>query len=306
LAWNVLDVFSTRASTLDTVIPGLININTASQSVLASVPMLAPPIVTADPFLRPDPASGNPRDAWWGTAATLAASNPPPTFMDITSDLTATVAAARDKDLHFFRPDSAPAAIGPTISFAEPPIVGNSYANLQARTLLTSIPGIGEMPGFRTPGTILVARANAMDMNTAPVANPDVLPMNIDFLAHDVKTGSTLPADSSVPGVTPGLTRNWDDTAHVWKTSANLAGNDYQEKLAIAAAALGSTTNRSDTFAVWFLVQGYTKDDVTVANANVPMVPSVKRRFVMVVDRSNVRQAGDKPRILLFKEVPAD
>jgi hypothetical protein len=35
-----------------------------------------------------------------------------------------------------------------------------------------------------------------------------------------------------------------------------------------------------------------------------PITPSVRRRFVMVVDRSNVTTRGTKPRILLMKEVP--
>ena len=36
------------------------------------------------------------------------------------------------------------------------------------------------------------------------------------------------------------------------------------------------------------------------------MVPSIQRRFVMVVDRSNVVSEGDKPRILMMEEVPME
>jgi hypothetical protein len=39
-------------------------------------------------------------------------------------------------------------------------------------------------------------------------------------------------------------------------------------------------------------------------NSATPLVPSVARRFVMVIDRSKVVRKGDKPEILLFKEVP--
>ena len=35
-----------------------------------------------------------------------------------------------------------------------------------------------------------------------------------------------------------------------------------------------------------------------------PMVPSIAKRYVMVVDRSNVVNRGDKPRVLMLKEVP--
>jgi hypothetical protein len=34
------------------------------------------------------------------------------------------------------------------------------------------------------------------------------------------------------------------------------------------------------------------------------LLPSIQRRFLMVIDRSNVTQLGEKPRIVLFKEVP--
>jgi len=60
---------------------------------------------------------------------------------------------------------------------------------------------------------------------------------------------------------------------------------------------------------VWFMVAGYSKTDVVRGDGTPllptdPMVPSVQRRFLMVVDRSNVTQLGQKPRIVLFKEVP--
>jgi hypothetical protein len=34
------------------------------------------------------------------------------------------------------------------------------------------------------------------------------------------------------------------------------------------------------------------------------MIPSVARRFLMVIDRSQVTQLGQKPKVLLMQEVP--
>ena len=107
------------------------------------------------------------------------------------------------------------------------------------------------------------------------------------------------------------------------KSAAN-----YESRLAILAALAETTTLRSDTFCVWFTVEGYTRDDVagltggyvtypgipspgTTAGFDVPaiakpMSPTLRRRFVMILDRSNVVRPGDKPKVLSLQEVPFD
>ncbi|MBK7405168.1 MAG: hypothetical protein IPJ41_11185 [Phycisphaerales bacterium] len=67
---------------------------------------------------------------------------------------------------------------------------------------------------------------------------------------------------------------------------------------------MNSASVRSDIFAVWILMHGYQESDTKNLGVLDPLVPSVARRFLMVVDRSNVTSPGQKPRILLFKEVP--
>jgi hypothetical protein len=79
----------------------------------------------------------------------------------------------------------------------------------------------------------------------------------------------------------------------------------YDHKLAILNATTNTTSVRSDVFTVWYLVHGYSEEDVKVQAGEV-MEPSVKKRFVMTVDRSNVQKAGDKPRVLMLKELPAE
>lgn len=81
--------------------------------------------------------------------------------------------------------------------------------------------------------------------------------------------------------------------------------HNYQDKLAILNTVTGAASVRSDVFTVYFLVHAYTPEDVDVPDSQ-PMVPSMAKRFVMVVDRSNVKSLGDKPKVLLLKEVPTN
>lgn len=87
----------------------------------------------------------------------------------------------------------------------------------------------------------------------------------------------------------------------VIRTASSLAN-----KIAIANAMSGTTSVRSDIFTAYLLVHGYTRQDVEGLDDDQPMVPSVAKRFVMVVDRSNVTQRGDKPKVLMLKEVSLD
>jgi hypothetical protein len=80
--------------------------------------------------------------------------------------------------------------------------------------------------------------------------------------------------------------------------------DDYAEKLSIAAAALGTVSVRSDYFAAWFVIHGYQKSDTEGLGVNDPLKPSVAKRYLMVVDRSNVTRKGEKPRIIFLTEVP--
>ena len=87
--------------------------------------------------------------------------------------------------------------------------------------------------------------------------------------------------------------------------------DDQSEKLAILNSAINTVSVRSDVFCVWFVLRGYAPTDVNeLPNNDVtsvePMIPSVERRFVMVVDRSNVTRKTDKPKVLLFKELPIE
>jgi hypothetical protein len=91
------------------------------------------------------------------------------------------------------------------------------------------------------------------------------------------------------------------------KLRANGLANEWSEQLAIAGGAWGAVSTRSDLYACWFVVNGYQKSDTEgLAQTSKPLVPTVSRRFFMVLDRSNVVRASDKARIVVFRELPID
>jgi hypothetical protein len=87
----------------------------------------------------------------------------------------------------------------------------------------------------------------------------------------------------------------------------------YEENLLVANAMLNAVSVRSAIFCAYFVLHGYQQSDVEglsrdagAPSAAQPMVPTLKRRYMMVVDRSNVTKTGDKPKILLFQELPME
>ncbi len=319
LAWNVLDVFRVRdtrgpkaGTPLDPRDPpikhgvaGVLNVNTAPLENQRMVPLLTPPLAETDPVL----GWGAGRAAWWW-AADLSKGGLSPA-----SDIAATIVALRDKvGRANYRPQSDP---GVDVTFRErngateqPPFDGagnpaNAYDVLLGRQTTTQIPDLGEFPGFRSPAAILAAR---FQDPTDPLTK--ALPCNIDHFGFNVtQSGTPSPCENSKDGVTPHTFRVWDVThtpSPAWVNWTNRTPNDYGEKLAVAAGAMGSISTRSDVFVAWFLLHGYQRSDVEGLGPNDPMVPTIKRRFMMVLDRSNVLQRGDRPKVLVFQEVPVD
>lgn len=328
LAFNIFDTFTAvpAAQSRDHAMPGLINVNTAPLAVLRLVPGLAPmPYGSGiqDPTNQP----------YWWRNSTLSASSPaeePPASLNNTTtpgsvaDIASTVAAYRDKSTVWRRRGSAVGAPSPYgtsgldgfVSFADPVNLANidynsraSYGNLAGRTEMNEIgwsrggvpsklSGISELPGMRTVGEILAARNwDVMDPTSR------ARPFNIDFMAYD----GTLPAGqlNSARGFETGAPA---DAAAYGGPNGYLSKArpvSTRERLALANVAMNSLSTRSDYFAVWFMVNGYKKADVAVGNDSaVPMIPSIQRRFLLVLDRSNVTRQGDKPKVLLFKELP--
>jgi hypothetical protein len=169
-----------------------------------------------------------------------------------------------------------------------------NMATADGRSLTTRIPGIREVPGLGTPGEImtLIDRTGASNApGNTRIPDRD----QIDYLGRD---GSM----SGSAGMVTSLYRDPANTSG--PKTPNQIKDDYAEKVAVAAAAMNSVTVRSDIFAVWFVVNGYQKSDTENLKLEDPLTPSISKRYLMVVDRSNVVRKGEKPRIIMFTELP--
>lgn len=212
----------------------------------------------------------------------------------------------------------------------------------RGREALTGIIGIRESPGFASLGEVLAARFRKDFVETFPaganqmrLTNLEAGLAGVDLMARDQK-----PATAGLPMPTQGRMVTFESTGageefivrlesggYTADQLSDELGNDYDEQLAMASQVLELVTTRSDYFAVWFVVHGYTREDVSnltgdVNNLNAqnadPLVPSFARRYLMVIDRSEVGTWEDrnndgrvgeseivtKPKVVLFREVP--
>lgn len=287
LAGTVLDVFRTTdpdLSSLERGVQGLVNLSTAPSRVLKAFPMACPPLGGAA--------------EWWGTT-------PPPgiTFGTLPNptngdDYGATIEAYRDRL-------EVPAVDGEFGTFQESPTqIGfqDDATQWDGRLTTTQILGLREAPGIASLGELLCA--------TDPVTTgtPRVPPGNqIDRLGRDQ-------ANSGAPGVNTTLYRPTLTTQPPFSqplpnpNAINEIQDEYAEKLSVASAIAGAATVRSDTFACWVLIHGYQRSDCEGLSDQTgradPMVPTISKRYLLVIDRSNVTRLGDKPRILIMQELP--
>lgn len=293
LAYNIL----TRArinkyGSGSSMVSGVVNINTAPLMVLRSLPMLSP-----DSF----------------TWAAQAATRPLYTPASERYDLAATLAAYRDKNVRFTRPliggsnsplgvDFRDANDGSRVPADPDPIIAAGDAN--GRAYVTGIAAIREQPGFASPAEILAARYSggatlANNLGSMSITAPlDAADVSIDRFGRDDKIFDPRDSAGNPIGVVT--------TLYGASNQPSAIKDDYSQRLAIADAVLNSISTRSDVFAVWFIVRGYLPTDVNGLGIEDPMIPTLERRYVMVVDRSGVTAKGQKPRILLFEEVPAN
>jgi hypothetical protein len=303
LALSILDKFSTddpQFGGLTRATPGRINLNTASPEVVALLPMLAPTteVTTTGPFWQQKwrPQAGLPP-----TGGLITIPSPPtaPLAADGT-DVASTLIALRDRTLSSDRD-------GWLIHFED--TVGADPFNPQVwngRLLTTNIGGITEAPGLPSAAAMMTAidRAGA---NGAPSTTRITIGADqIDHWGIEDPAHAGNEKNSSIPGLVSTLYHDLGQpiTTGSASTKADTIPDDWFEKLQLAAGVVGSTTVRSDLFAVWFVVHGYQRSDVENLKNSDPLVPSVAKRYLMVVDRSNVTHKGDKPRVVLFQELP--
>ncbi len=281
VALSILDSISTCDSTfggLSRATPGLINVNTATHEALRCLPLLTPPDAAANLLWTPAAGGFLP--------------------MDPRADVAASVVAYRDKvpvdvlpgrgngvtQARFMDTDIVDGAVDQVV---RPDIVGMQ----SGRARQNRIDGVRELAGFASPGEMMCVLSRNTAAFGSNVASRDRV-TNIDHLAFNVKNDSQA-------GIASLLRK--DSAGNLVPDAVQ---DKYEEKLMIAAALSNTTSVRSDIFACWFVIRGYTRDDCEGLGASDPMVPSVERRFLMILDRSNITRIGDEPKVLLFQEVP--
>ncbi|UYV14071.1 MAG: hypothetical protein NCW75_07210 [Phycisphaera sp.] len=255
-----------------TPIAGLVNLNTATEATTSVLPGLTPTYEsTIDPAL-----------SW--------INDDPNVLHDHRSDVAAGIRAYRDKSGALTRD-------GTSVDFLDPGAWGDmDPQDLFGRQTITGLDGIREHSGLLSVGEMLAA-------DTLPTGGPVLGPSTyarphmIRRLGQD---GESLAVDG-VDAVRYSASGLVDQAAG---TRDDGIADDYDEQLALFNGVANTVTVRSDVYAIWFVMHGYAPEDVEGLRPEDPMVPSIARRYLIVVDRSNVRRAGDKPRVLLFDELP--
>ncbi len=250
---------------------GSISKSIPGQINVATAPV---PVLRTLPLLAPTLEAG----AWWWTGHGVS----------LRSDIAASIAGYRDKVEVPFRVGSATTGAFPTLTadfLDSTGVKPDQPERLDGRYRVNDVEGIREQPGLHSIGEIGVAR-DVIDPNNANAHLYTKL-NSIDY-----------------PGYLNGNDHLIGVDSQLYNNLATTASNTYAEKLQNLAAVSNIVTNRSDLFAVWFVVQGYQRSDVEGLDDNTPMVPSIQRRFFMVIDRSEVVKQGQKPRIVLMRELP--
>jgi hypothetical protein len=293
MALSILDAFrpslgagdSEQNGSLTNAAVGVININTAPLSVLRTLGILSP---TASGFLTRGTGRG------W-----LPSGSP----HDEQSDIAATLMAYRDKTLVYPRELSSAAgnplsfissgALGPASrGAADPEDIDGRAEHVHNDRYQDPSRGplpVREQPGFRSLGEIMLAR------DTAFSGGPGLGGSSGYPAAHDIDRLGLVEA-MTAPGVESFL---YGDPLQ-----PDALARDYDEKLAIFNSVAGSISVRSDLYAVWFVLHGYQREDVEGLTDQDPLIPTVAKRFLIIVDRSNVTTEGERPRILHFQELP--
>ncbi|MEZ6318803.1 MAG: hypothetical protein R3B49_08630 [Phycisphaerales bacterium] len=325
-------------------VPGIINVNTAPLAVLRLLPGLTPSLDQVDTDGDLTTTADRQQDYWLaqhdlnpndglpnlrGVGKDQARSRP---------DIAATIAAYRDRtapqwrnlsniqrgwqgtgdatsdsdwplDLNSPQLRYDPAEVQPALFGSPPPPqfrnrLVNNLSGDAGRSFATGILGVRETPGFSSLGELLA-------VTFTPTTRFDLGPVaagaNANFEAYRANTVQSLGLDGKpVALVNVGSSKlaSFETDTYDDGKEADEIIDDMGERTAIANGVLGSLSVSSDIYAVWFVVNGYRRSDVADLLPGDPLVPSYARRFLMVIDRSNVTTESDMPRVLVFKELP--
>ncbi|MGH7131624.1 MAG: hypothetical protein ACREJO_06740 [Phycisphaerales bacterium] len=332
-ALGLLDEFRTTPwGSATSSVFGAVNGNTATRAVLASLSPLWAPIAgtwATDTAISIDPiwdVATNPNETYDPVSTFLAYRDKTLNYSRASSNNSFRIPAD-------FRDGNDP-NLGTNVDHA------NIYT-ASGRRKATQLIAIREQPGFQSIGEIMAATMaddaeffpnlgpGSQQPDSAQRAQNSIDRFERVYRKFDPKIRAgvapyNLATDSPV-GISSMLYLPIGAAAGTPRNPSPAKGL-YEHKLAVANSVLNTLSTRSDVFCVYFVLNGYLPSDVeglaaydtdqqgymnagfvdNAANTPVvaPMVPSIQRRFMMIVDRSNVVAAGDKPRILMFEELP--
>lgn len=300
LGLRVLDAFRVldpELGSLTSSTAGVVNVNTAPRRPLSALPMLQPNGGPADP-------SGQAQ--YWNTGGNLLSTSDDPAGSllayrdktEVTLINGAQAATYRDAD------PLIPSLDNPMAWTGRGHTLGTSDQSGAPILTQPQFQGVREAPGFASLGELMCV--TAMGSSVGPR-----VPAASRFDGMGKEPASTT--SSGRVGVDSMLYRAQGATMTTAPTLIDGIPDDYDEKLILANAVSNTASIRSDVFAVWFVLHGYQRSDVeglrpypgdpAAAGAD-PLVPTVAKRYLMIVDRSNVTRKGDKPRILMLQELP--
>lgn len=285
-------------------IMGLVNIQTAPLKVLRLLPGLTP----SAQFYRANEAAGTLRPEWWAAPNGIANDSAlgvallQPALPTDNPDVAAGIVAYRDRMQATPRARSNDPAnalrylpdpsnnLQLATNFRSEFVFGPS--NPVDRATISGILGLRGSPMFSSLGELL---AVSIDENNTALSPAQRRHLTIQaYYGDGTNLGAPAGATANRVSIDPKLASG----------RPGVVIDDYAERLALAAGIMNTTSVRSDYFAAWLVIQGFRESDVNGLRPEDPLVPSFKRRYLMVIDRSNVIEPGDSPRVVLFKELP--
>ncbi|MGP1345232.1 MAG: hypothetical protein ACTS3F_01010 [Phycisphaerales bacterium] len=313
---DTVEVFDSAATRID----GRININTAPDQVLKSLPMAMP---------RRDIAGYNQAPFGTGNAGLPSPLGSNPSGLDWLRAYDRT----RIESLTTYR-DRRGRASSPLPNLLAPnALVGlTSGATLrqpggQRNDQPRGVISIGELPLMHRWNVVSGAGALGepspyfQPSNAAAVFEAGFAQLGAD---NQRNAGPPFEFRSYEPIISAGALRSFfgspltADTANGIPAGVDHGADGHEERLAIFRAMANIVETRSDVFLATFVVRAYRPsvvasirvndpdddEDVSIAMNSDAFTPEYESRWLVLFDRSNVRQPTDRPRVLLKAELP--
>ncbi|MBL9149143.1 MAG: hypothetical protein JNM94_10670 [Phycisphaerae bacterium] len=177
------------------------------------------------------------------------------------------------------------------------------------------LPGLRGERGFASLGELLLMQRIAQDPSDSVDAWDAVRSYSIEFAGLDPYRVSEANVGTNgveyVNSISPRLSTDVNNGRK--ELNPNVAtptrvpdrvGGDAEERNLLFSGISNLATTRSDIFTIYFRVRAVKQDPTTgVWNGAREDLIVDDARYVMIVDRSNVRKPGDKPRILAMRKI---